>query len=206
MGVALSITARTSWNSRNHLLAAVLLAFGVSTVVSVKAQQPTATTATYGDWVVRCRANPPAGGSEASQTGSDKICEMATVINVVRQGQGQQTLAQIAIGATSAESENAAGTTMVIQLPIGVSLREDAKVIVDPNPQGDGGTAVIAANYFRCIGQACLAEASLPDEDLQSLRSAETAQLQFVDGADRRVRVAISLNGFGDAASATLKP
>lgn len=178
---------------------AVLAVAALALPGAVSAQDaPSATTATYGDWVVRCR-NVAVEGEGATLT---ELCEMANVINVVRQGQAPQPLAQIAIGGVE-DADGASTMKLVLQLPIGVNLRPGAALVGNPEIETvEEGRIVFDAGYFRCTQNACLADADLTDEDIANLGSADAAQLQFVDGSGRPVAVAVSLTGFSSAAAA----
>lgn len=146
---------------------------------------PQATTATYGDWVVRC-AIPP------NQTA--RVCEAGTGVQV----QGQQgLLAQIVIGRLNKDQP----TRLVIQLPNGVFLPPGATLYLDEKDKSG------MATVFATCTQACFADAELKPDQLAALKAAKgPGRLEFVDGARKRIAVPISFNGLPAATEAALSP
>lgn len=146
---------------------------------------PQATTATYGDWVVRC-AIPP------NQTA--RVCEAGTGVQV----QGQQgLLAQIVIGRLNKDQP----TRLVIQLPAGVFLPPGATLYLDEKDKSG------MATVFATCTQACFADAELKPDQLAALKAAKgPGRLEFVDGARKRIAVPISFNGLPAATEAALSP
>lgn len=146
---------------------------------------PQATTATYGDWVVRC-AIPP------NQTA--RVCEAGTGVQV----QGQQgLLAQIVIGRLNKDKP----TRLVIQLPAGVFLPPGATLYLDEKDKSG------LATVFATCTQACFADAELKPDQLAALKAAKgPGRLEFVDGARKRIAVPISFNGLPAATEAALSP
>lgn len=146
---------------------------------------PQATTATYGDWVVRC-AIPP------NQT--VRVCEAGTGVQV----QGQQgLLAQIVIGRLNKDQP----TRLVIQLPNGVFLPPGATLFLDEKDKSG------LATVFATCTQACFADTELKPDQLAALKAAKgPGRLEFVDGARKRIAVPISFNGLPAATDAALSP
>ncbi len=113
---------------------------------------PERTTASFGDWTLRCeRPDLPAG--------APRICEIAQAITV----QGQQApVAQIAFGRIQ-KSDPLKAT---IVLPLNVTLSSPVMLATgekDPKP--------LDASWQRCLPIGCLAELPLRDELLRRLRA-----------------------------------
>ncbi|MFG1403396.1 invasion associated locus B family protein [Xanthobacter sediminis] len=144
---------------------------------------PQATTATYGDWTVRCVAAQPQGG---------KVCEAATGV----QAQGQQgLLAQVVVGRLAKDQP----PRLVVQLPAGVFLPPGATLYLDEKTQSGIDTA------FSTCPRSCFADVELKADQLAALKATKgPGRLEFVDGARKRVAVPISFNGFAAAADAAL--
>ena len=115
---------------------------------------PQRTTATYGDWTMRCEMQP--GPPPVKQ------CEM--VQSATAQGQ-PNPISQVAIGrATKTEPFH-----VVIQLPINVWIPAGVHFVYDPKVQG------ITAAFKRCVPIGCFADFDMTDDLLKKLR-ALTAQ------------------------------
>ncbi len=164
------------------LAAALALAAAVSAAL---AQAPQRTTATYGDWTMRCelRDGPP----------PSKQCEM--VQTATAQGQANP-ISQVAIGrATKTEPFK-----IVIQLPLNVWIPSGVHYVIDPKGPG------VTAPFKRCVPVGCFADFNMTD-DLMKQMKAQTGQgrYEFKDAAERVVTIPISFKGFGIAYDALLK-
>ncbi len=164
----------------------VLATAGLALASSLAAAQaPQRTTATYGDWTMRCELQP--GPPPVKQ------CEM--VQTATAQGQANP-VAQIAIGrATKAEPYK-----VVIQLPINIWIPAGVHFVYDQKIQG------ITAAFKRCVPVGCFADLDMTDDLLKKLR-AQTAQgkYEFKDAGQRVVAIPISFAGFGQAYDALFK-
>jgi invasion protein IalB len=149
------------------------------------AGNPQATTATYGDWVVRCVVPQPQ---------APRVCEAVTGV----QAQGQQgLLAQVVVGRPAKDQP----VHLIVQLPAGVFLPPGTTLYLDEKAQSG-----IAAAFSTCP-RGCFADAELKADQLSALKAAKgPGRLEFVDGAHKRIAVPISLNGFAAAAEAALNP
>ncbi len=146
---------------------------------------PAATTATYGDWVVRC-SNLPQG---------EKVCEAATGIQIQVQGQ-TRLLAQIVVGRAGKDQP----VRLIVQLPNGVFLPAGATLYLDEKAKS-GFQAV----YTVCT-QGCFGDAVLDADQLASLKGAKgPGRLEFVEGNRKRVAARISFLGLNAALEAALK-
>jgi invasion protein IalB len=148
-------------------------------------QNPQRTTATYGDWVVRCEtvAGPP----------PQKNCDMEQLAQV--QGQANP-ISRVAIPLPP-KGEPA---KLFIQLPINVSFSAPLKITADAKDAG------IATPFRRCVPAGCFAEIELKDDLQKKFRAAaEPGKILFKDAADRDVAIPLSFKGFAQAFEALLK-
>jgi len=150
------------------------------------AADPQATTAAYGDWMLRCQR----AGEDAKPL---KICEIVQTI----QAQGQGPVAQIAIGRI--EPKDPLKITVVVPhnivIPGGVRLSIDEK---------DAGPADLP--WRRCMPIGCIADLELKDDLLRRWRAqVAAARLTFKDSAGREVAWPWSFRGFAQALDALAK-
>lgn len=148
-------------------------------------QNPQRTTASYGDWVVRCETTvgPP----------PQKNCDMEQLAQV--QGQANP-ISRVAIPLpTKGEPPK-----MFIQLPINVSFSAPVKIMTDAKD------AAITTPFRRCVPAGCFAEVELKEELQKKFRaSSETGKITFKDAAERDVAIPLSFKGFAQAFEALLK-
>jgi invasion protein IalB len=144
---------------------------------------PDRTTASFGDWLLRCERVAEA----------ERSCEVAQVIAV--QG-SQQPIAQIALGRT-ARTQTA--LTLLVQVPVNVELGTPLRLIGD-----DREPLIIETNWRRCIPAGCFAGVELRDEVVvRRLRDRpEPMRIEFRDTAGRDLRLAFSVRGLGPALDA----
>ena len=144
---------------------------------------PSSTTATYGDWTVRCVPPPqdPAGA---------KVCEVTQAIRIEdRPG----IMAQLAFGAWPKDGP----LRVVVQLPNGVFLPPGVRLL----PQ-EGATTSLDLAYSTCL-QGCFADAEISADMLATLTSSQgPARLEFVNNARKRVALPVSLDGLKAALDA----
>lgn len=155
-------------------------------VAPIDANNPAATTAAYGDWVVRC-ATP------AQQT--EKVCEAATGLQIQVQGQSR-LLAQVVVGRAAKDQP----VRLIVQLPNGVFLPPGATLYLDEKAQSGIQTAYSACN------RGCFADAAIDAKQLSELKAAKgPGRLEFVEGNRRRVAAPISFTGLSAALEVALK-
>jgi len=145
--------------------------------------EPVLTTATYGDWILRCvRAGD---GGTGPQT-----CEVVQSIVLPNQ---QAPIAQIAIGSVDKTS----GLRLTIVVPVAVSLGKG------PTITGTGSSVLFDLSWRRCLPSGCYADISLTPEAVKMLRArAEPATLTFRDSAESDVNLPFSMRGFAQALDA----
>lgn len=148
-------------------------------------QEPQRTTATYGDWVVRCEipATPPA----------KKTCDMEQLAQV--QGQASP-ISRVAI-APPAKGEI---LKLFIQLPVNVSFTAPLRITAD------GKDAGVTTPFRRCVPAGCFAELEVRDELQKKFRAAaDPGKIIFKDAGDHEVAIPLSFKGFAQAYEALLK-
>lgn len=145
--------------------------------------EPGSTTATYGDWVLRCQR---LGGE-----GPSRVCEVAQTI----QAQGQAApVAQIALGRLPGQE----GLRLTALLPANVSFPSSVRVAEVKDAKNGLDLA-----WRRCIPGACVADGAATDAVLSAWRKAEEAgRIAFKDADGREVVVSLSLRGLGPALDA----
>ena len=142
--------------------------------------QPDNTTASYGDWVLRCQ-----------QSVAARVCEIVQTLE--QQGQ-RGPIALVAIGRPVKEEP----IKLVIQVPPNLSLGDKAAIRVTI---ADKDEAV--AIFQRCLPGGCFAEASLSDDAFKRWRGfSEAAQMRYLDAGKREVALPLSFRGFPAAAEA----
>ena len=160
------------------------------------AQQPSATSETYGSWIFRCSIPAKAEKAGATQENGEqkpenelqKACE---TIQVLRDSNGN-VIAQIAFGKDATEPKKLVG---VFQVPQGTLLSEPVKFGVEK------GTDPLIAPYFTCLQSVCLARVDTNIAELQKLDGKTNGALEFADRSGRKINVLLSLNGFAAAIS-----
>lgn len=148
-------------------------------------QNPQRTTASYGDWVVRCEVvpGPP----------PQKNCDMEQLAQV----QGQTNpISRVAIPLP----QKGEPPKFFIQLPINVSFMVPIKVTTSDKDTG------VTTPFRRCVPAGCFGEIELKDDLQKKFRaSTEAGKITFKDAADRDVAIPLSFKGFAQAFEALLK-
>lgn len=143
---------------------------------------PQQTTATFGDWTLRC----------SRPTGTAKFCELAQ--GAQRDG---KAVAEMAIGAAGA------GQRLQFTLLVPTSVSFAAVPTLTP-PSGDG--AGLSLTWRRCLPVGCFADAELGDDALSRMRAwTQPARVVFTDGAGRATTVPVSPLGLSQAMDALAK-
>lgn len=145
--------------------------------------QPDNTTATYGDWLLRCQ-----------QGVGTRVCEIVQTIE--QQGQ-RGPIALVALG-RPVKSEP---YKLVVQVPPNLTLGNNAGVRVSVGEKEDA-----LAVFQRCTPGGCFGEAQLSDDAFRRWRAlSDAGQLRYQDSAKREVTLPISFRGFTAAADALLR-
>jgi invasion protein IalB len=146
------------------------------------ADTPQQTTATFGDWVLRCEH--PAG--------APALCEV--VQTTTNQG---RPVAQVAIG----RAAHGQPLHLTILVPPDVSLGQTPQLV-----SGTDKLPGISLVWRRCLPGGCLADSGLTDDGVLHLRSRTTAaQVTFQDAAGRTVSLPFSPRGLSQALDALAK-
>ncbi|KQO68744.1 hypothetical protein ASF22_19505 [Methylobacterium sp. Leaf87] len=148
--------------------------------------EPGSTTASFGDWVVRCQR----GGGDKPV----RICEAAQTMQI----QGQpQPIAQIAVGRLG-PGEPLQVTAI---LPPNVALPSSVRVVLD-----EKDTTGVELAWRRCLPGGCVAEAAAREDWLKRWRlAAEPGRITFKNAAGQEVAIPLSFLGFAQALDALAK-
>ena len=149
-------------------------------------QNPQRTTASYGDWVVRCDtlAGPP----------PQKHCDMEQLAQV----QGQTNpISRVAIPVPPKGEP----PKLFVQLPVNVSFMAPLKITINDKDAG------ITAPFRRCVPAGCFVEIELKDDLQKKFRAAaaEPGKINFKDAGDRDVAIPLSFKGYTQAFEALVK-
>lgn len=148
--------------------------------------EPQATSATFGDWTLRCVRQGE--GAQAARS-----CEIVQTVQA--QGQAQQSaVAQYAFGRI-AKGEP---LKLTLVLPASVSFPSSVQLML---PDNDSQPTELP--WRRCLAAACVADMEPVPALLQRWRSAtETGRLQFRDAAGRDTTLPFSFRGLAPALDA----
>jgi invasion protein IalB len=143
---------------------------------------PSATTAVYGDWLLRC-----------NQQADVKMCEVAQTVYV----QGQQNpVALVAIG----REKQGQPMRLVLQVPINVTVSAKAKIAIKE------GEPLVEFSFERCVPAGCFAIMQPADEAVRRLRErSEPARITYLDSSSKEIGLQFSLRGLGSALDALAK-
>ena len=146
---------------------------------SAPSPAPQQTTATFGDWVMRCTAG------EAGQ-----LCELVQGVQ-----RDDKPVAQMAIGRPGK------GMPMQFTLLIAPSVAFAAPPTLSPAKESDG--APLRLEWRRCIPGACMADTPLTDDALRTIKNwSEAGRVTFLDAAGRPTALPVSPRGLGPALDA----
>jgi invasion protein IalB len=148
---------------------------------SAATPSPSRTTASFGDWTLRC-------DRLADATPPKRTCELGLT---VQNASDQSVLAQAAVGRPAAGEP----LRFTAVLPANISVGTAPKLLVDAK---DSGAVDLA--WVRCLPGGCIATAGVGDDLLRKLKAAANAgQLEYRDAAGREIKLPMSWRGFGEA-------
>lgn len=149
--------------------------------------EPVQTTATYGNWTLRCET--PADADKPRH-----LCEVVQLL----QPQNQQTpIAQVAFGKLDASNI----LHIVAVLPVNVVFPSTVRIGLD-----DKDSKPVELTWRRCLPGGCFAEAPATEDALARWRGAAAAgRLMFKDAANRDIAVTLPFRGLGQALDALAK-
>ena len=148
---------------------------------------PTNTSASFGDWVLRCQRI--GNGAETQH-----VCEVAQQIRAQDQ---QNTVAELAIG----HLKKADALRLTVVLPVNVTLANPPSFSTD-------GRAVepLDLGWRKCMPGGCIADALLTDEVLHRWKTqANAGRMTWTDGAGRDLAIGLSFRGLSQALDALSK-
>jgi len=151
---------------------------------------PDRTQATFGDWLMRCDTQRPAGQPVT------RVCEVAIAMN----DQRGQPIAQIVLGRATRNDPY----RMLVQLPLEMRVDLPARLLLDPAaPPAEALSLpfrLCSASRGGCFGEM----EAVPATALTRIRARADNQgrLDFRDSAGREVQILFSFRGFGQAMDA----
>lgn len=159
------------------------LAQAASTEPPVPAE-PGSTSASYGDWVMRCQR----GGTAEKPV---RVCEVAQSIQV----QGQtQPIAQIAVGRVGAGQPQ----QITALLPPNVAFPSSVRVLMD-----EKDTTGVDLAWRRCLPGVCVADADVREETLRRWRGAAgPGRIAFKNAGGQEITIPLSFRGLAQALDA----
>ena len=149
--------------------------------------EPEATTATYGDWLLRCQRLSATGANQ-------QVCDVSQTV----QAQGQQTpLLQLTFGQPVPKEP----IKLTVYAPVNVSFPSVARLAVD---EKDAQPAELT--WRRCQPGGCVAELEIKDELLKRWRAqVGFGVLKIVDATGREIAIPFSFRGLAQALDALPK-
>ncbi len=149
--------------------------------------EPSSTTASFGDWTLRCQRIADAGKTV-------RICEVAQVL----QAQGQQVpIAQIALGRLA----NGEPVRVTAVMPVSISFPSSVQIAM-----GEKDAKPLELPWRRCLPTGCFAETAPGDDVLKQWRKAsEPGRILFRDAAGRDLALPLSARGLDQALDALAK-
>ncbi len=149
--------------------------------------EPESTAAIFGDWTLRCSYVENAGQRM-------KLCEV--IQSLTLQGQTNPFL-QIAMGRISPKEP----TKLTVVVPNNISFPSTVRFSID-----DKDPSPIDLAWRRCLPGGCYADAEFKDDQIGRWRQqSEKGQLQFDDGAGRKITLPFSFRGLAQSIDALNK-
>ncbi len=148
--------------------------------------EPQQTSASFGDWVVRCDRPP--------QAGAKRVCEAAQAL-VIKGQQGP--IAQIAFGHPPLDKGIDPALSLTVLLPVNVAFDKVPRLGPGNGPD-DAGAATLT--YRRCLPGGCLADVKPDAALLRALQAApKPGHLTFTDAGERTLTLPVSFRGLTQA-------
>lgn len=145
--------------------------------------EPATTSATYGDWVMRCQR-------VGEGTAARRMCEVAQTIRVQ---QGRDPIAEVALGRLPVEK----ALHLTALLPPNVSFPSSVSVA------GEKPAQTLDLQWRRCLPGGCFADAVAADDLIKAWRgTAGAGKLTFKDAGGRDVQLPVSFRGLAQALDA----
>lgn len=149
--------------------------------------EPSSTTASFGDWTLRCQRITDAGKTL-------RVCEVAQVL----QAQGQQApIAQVALGRIA----NGEPVRVTAVMPVSVTFPSSVQIVM-----GEKDAKPVELPWRRCLPTGCFAEVAPGDDVLKQWRKGtEAGRILFKDAAGRDLALPLSSRGLDQALEALAK-
>lgn len=164
--------------------AAPAASVGVPAPVS---SEPGLTTASFGDWTLRCQRLDTDGKAA-------RVCEVSQTIQV--QGQAAP-IAQVAIGRLRAADP----LRVTAVLPVSVSFPSSVQIASD-----DKDVKPVDVPWRRCVPSGCFADEAVDDDAVKRWRNtAQAGRIVFKDASGRELTIPLSFRGVGQALDALAK-
>jgi invasion protein IalB len=158
-----------------------------STTQAPVSDEPAATTASFGDWIMRCQRTGE--GDKAV-----RVCEAGQIIQV--QGQAAP-IAQIGIGRLSLGE----AMRITVVLPPNIALPSIVHIAADEKDESG-----IDLTWRRCLPGSCIAGAQLDPETIKDWRGRSVAgKLSFKDATGRVLTIPFSFRGLAQSLDALAK-
>lgn len=140
--------------------------------------RPDRTTASYGDWVLRCDLS----------NGGERLCEVAQTIQDGR----SQVLALL----TARRGTPGGPITFMAQLGPNATVTEPARLVIEDQ-------AVLNFAFRRCMPRGCFAEVQVPDAEASTVaRRTDAARLDYRDAEGALISIPVSLRGLAPSLEA----
>jgi invasion protein IalB len=146
--------------------------------------EPSSTSASYGDWIMRCQRL-------GDGTDAERVCEAAQLIRAQDQ---QNPVAEVAIGRLKKTDP----PHLTIVLPVNIAFSTPPSLSLN-------GKDVDGLNFvwLKCLPGGCYANAVLTDAVLRRWKDETDARrITWNDGSGRESAIALSFNGLGQALDA----
>lgn len=145
---------------------------------------PERTTASFGDWILRC---------EAATAAAKRTCEVALVLTA----QGQTApIAQVAIGREPADKR-----PMTVVLPHNVLLTARLRITLAKDAKSP-----LEFVWQKCTPGACFASVALSAEAVAGLRAqTEAGKIIYTTAAEQEIALPLSMRGLAQALDAMAK-
>lgn len=140
--------------------------------------RPDRTTASYGDWVLRC---------DHSNAG-ERACEVAQTI--------QDGRSQVLALMTARRGTTDGRVTFTAQVGTNATVTEPVRLVIE-------NQAALSLAFRRCMPRGCFAEVQMPDTEASTLaRRSDAAKLDYQDADGTLVSIPVSLRGLAPSLDA----
>lgn len=183
-GATLSVPPTLAQPAGSNTAAPQAAAPAPAGVPALVPSEPGVTTASFGDWTLRCQR------LDANET-SGRVCEVSQTIQV--QGQAAP-IAQVAIG----RMKSADPLRLTTVVPVNVSFLSTVQIASD-----EKNLKALHLSWRRCLPSGCFADNALDDDALARWRGlTQPGRILFRDSAERELTIPLSFRGLGQALDA----